>query len=79
MKEEMIFMAGLREIEIWCNFTYDVTKGAIIGEFRSRGINIVDIAKKYGGGGHLQACGATLKYWDECDKVIADYIALANA
>ena len=72
-------MSGIEEIKIWCNFTYDVTKNAIIGEFRSRGINIVDIAKKYGGGGHLNACGATLKDWDECDKVIADYIALANA
>ena len=71
-------MAGIEEIKIWLNFTYDVTKDAIIGEFRSRTINIVDIAKKYGGGGHLQACGATLKDWNEVDQIIADYIKLAN-
>lgn len=71
-------MAGIEEIKVWLNFTYDVSKNAIIGEFRSRSLNIVDIAKKYGGGGHLQACGATLKDWDEVDKVIEDYIKLVN-
>lgn len=71
-------MAGIEEIKIWLNFTYDVTKDAVVGEFRSRNINIVDIAKKYGGGGHLQACGATLKDWNEVDQIINDYIKLAN-
>ena len=71
-------MSGLKEIVIWLNFTYDKAKGAVIGEFRSRNIPIVDIAKKYGGGGHLNACGATLKDWEEVDKVIEDYYNLAN-
>ena len=57
--------AGIDEISIWLNFTYDGARDIIIGEFRSRGINIVDIAKTYGGGGHEQACGASLKTWDE--------------
>ena len=69
-------MAGVLETEIWCNFTYDVTKDAVIGEFRSRSISIVDVAKKYGGGGHLLACGATLKDFDEADLVINDFISL---
>ena len=34
---------------------------------------IVDIAKKYGGGGHDQACGATLADFEEADKVLADF------
>ncbi len=71
-------MSGLKEILIWLNFTFDKEKNAIIGEFRSRNIPIVDIAKKYGGGGHLNACGATLKDWDEVDKVIEDYYNLAQ-
>lgn len=68
--------AGIEEIKIWLNFTYDAEKDIILGEFRSRGIKIVDIAKKYGGGGHEQACGASLKSWAEVDNVISDYKAL---
>ncbi|MDY0210339.1 MAG: bifunctional oligoribonuclease/PAP phosphatase NrnA [Acholeplasma sp.] len=65
--------AGIEEIKIWLNFTYDKDKDIILGEFRSRGVKIVDIAKKYGGGGHEQACGASLKTWDEVEQVIHDY------
>ncbi len=69
-------MSGIEEIEIWLNFTYDSSKNAIIGEFRSRSVSIVDVAKKYGGGGHTLACGATLKDWEEVDRVIMDFIEL---
>ncbi len=65
--------AGIEEIKIWLNFTYDKSNDKIIGEFRSRDIVIVDTAKKYGGGGHDYACGATLNNWDEVDNIINDY------
>ncbi len=65
--------AGIEEIKIWLNFTYDKDTNKIIGEFRSRGIVIVDVAKSFGGGGHNFACGATLSDWDEVDKVINEY------
>jgi bifunctional oligoribonuclease and PAP phosphatase NrnA len=65
--------AGIDTIKIWLNFTWDAEKNIILGEFRSRGIKIVDIAKKYGGGGHEQACGASLQTWEQVDQVIADY------
>jgi len=65
-------MAGIKEVPIWANFTEDIERGVVIGEFRARGISIVDIAKSYGGGGHNMACGATLKDWDEVDLVIKD-------
>lgn len=71
-------MSGIKEIKIWLNFTYDVSKDKIIGEFRSRDISIVDIAKKYGGGGHELACGATIENWDVVNKVINDFVLLAN-
>ena len=70
--------AGISEIIIWCNFTYDKENAVVLGEFRSRGISIVEIAKKYGGGGHPQACGASLKDFDEANKVIADFKELAK-
>ena len=66
-------MAGIKEIPIWCNFTYDIANDKIVGEFRARDTSIVHIAKKYGGGGHDLACGATLLSWDEVDNVIKDF------
>ena len=66
-------MAGIAEIPIWCNFTLDIENDVIIGEFRSRELSIVEIAKKYGGGGHDLACGATLHSWEEVDQVIEDF------
>ena len=72
-------MAGIKEIPIWCNFTYDKENDKIVGEFRSRDISIVHIAKKYGGGGHDMACGASLASWEEVDLVIKDFDELIGA
>ncbi len=65
--------SGIKEIKIWLNFTYNQKDDTVVGEFRSRGINIVEIAKSFGGGGHANACGATLKDFDEADQVIKAY------
>ena len=72
-------MAGIKEVPVWANFTEDSDNNVIVGEFRSRGITIVDIAKKYGGGGHNQACGASLKNWQEVDMVLQDLDERAKA
>lgn len=71
-------MSGILEISIWCNFTYDSNKDAVVCEFRSRSIPIVDVAKKYGGGGHLLACGCTIPDFDVADKIIDEFISLIN-
>ena len=63
-------MAGIDEISIWLNFTEDKINDKIVGEFRSRKLPIVEIAKSFGGGGHSLACGAPFKTWDEVDKAI---------
>lgn len=65
--------SGIEEIKIWLNFTFDNETNKIIGEFRSRGIIIVDVAKSFGGGGHNFACGATLNDWEEVDLIINEY------
>ncbi len=65
--------SGIEEIKIWLNFTYDNETNKIIGEFRSRGIIIVDVAKSFGGGGHNFACGAALNDWEEVDLIINEY------
>ncbi|HKL47229.1 MAG TPA: bifunctional oligoribonuclease/PAP phosphatase NrnA [Candidatus Izemoplasmatales bacterium] len=65
-------MAGIKEIPIWVNFTYDRKEDNIKCEIRSRDYPVLDIAKKYGGGGHLTACGCSLNTWEETDKVLED-------
>jgi len=64
-------MAGIKEVRIWASFTENENH-QISAELRSRGIEIVDIAKKYGGGGHANACGCTLISWDQVQQVIND-------
>lgn len=65
-------MAGIDGINIWANFTED-ENGKVVCEFRSRGFSIVDIAKKYGGGGHDQACGATIDSFEMAENVLKDF------
>ncbi len=65
-------MAGMQEVPIWVNFTEDLNAGNIICEIRSRDIPILAIAKKYGGGGHLNACGCTVEKWETVEEIIND-------
>jgi phosphoesterase RecJ-like protein len=65
-------MAGIKEVRIWANFSEN-EKGEIIGEFRSKDVSIVDIAKKFGGGGHANACGATLYSWEQALEVVQSF------
>lgn len=69
-------MVGIEEIKIWCNFSYDKESNTIKCEFRSRGIEIVDVAKELGGGGHAMACGATINSFDEVEGIINTFIDL---
>lgn len=72
-------MAGIKEVPIWANFTYDLETGKICCEFRSKKIKIVDIAKKYGGGGHDLACGATVDSFEVCDLILEDFNKLVES
>lgn len=65
-------MAGIDEVPMWANFTVDLTSGRIVCELRSKTIPIVDIAKKYGGGGHNLACGCTVDTWNQTDQILDD-------
>jgi phosphoesterase RecJ-like protein len=64
-------MAGIKEVLIWGSFSED-QNGSYVAELRSREIPIVDVAKKYGGGGHLNACGATLDHIEKVYQLIED-------
>ncbi|MDL2292768.1 bifunctional oligoribonuclease/PAP phosphatase NrnA [Acholeplasma sp. OttesenSCG-928-E16] len=62
-------MAGIKEIPIWASFT-EGEDGKISVEIRSRGIKVVDIAVEFGGGGHNEACGATVDSFIIADQMI---------
>jgi phosphoesterase RecJ-like protein len=65
-------MAGIDEVPIWANFTVDLASGRIVCELRSKSIPIVDVAKRYGGGGHNLACGCTVDTWAQTDQILDD-------
>ena len=39
---------------------------------------VQEVAKKYGGGGHIQAAGCRVNSFEETDKIIADLVLLAK-
>jgi len=65
-------MSGITEIPIWANFTLDAASKGIWCELRSRDIPVLEVAKKHGGGGHLNACGCTVGSWDETNQILAE-------
>lgn len=70
-------MGGIEEVKIWSNFSEDVS-GDIYVELRSSGLNINQVATKFGGGGHLQASGCTLKNKDQIKDVIEELNKVAR-
>ena len=70
-------MGEIRGIDTWVNFTE--TDEGVLCEIRSSMHNINPIAKKYGGGGHAKASGATLKDRDEAMAMLEDLKALGGA
>lgn len=63
-------MAGIKEIPIWVNFTFDTQSNKILCEFRSREIEVLKVAQAHGGGGHLLACGCSVLTWEETDQIL---------
>ncbi|MBQ8408098.1 MAG: bifunctional oligoribonuclease/PAP phosphatase NrnA [Clostridia bacterium] len=70
-------MGEIRGVDIWVNFTE--TEEGVFCEIRSSMYNINPIAKKYGGGGHEKASGATLKDREEAMLLLEDLNKIAEA
>ena len=66
-------MSNIDGVEIWANFTEDPQTGKVVCEFRSKTISIVEVATKYGGGGHKNACGATIDSFEVADLILEDF------
>lgn len=69
-------MGEIRGVEIWVNFTE--TESGVLAELRSSTYNINPIAKKYGGGGHEKASGATLENKEVAMSMLSDLIKLTE-
>ena len=69
-------MGEIRSVDIWVNFTE--AENGVLAELRSGIYNINPIAKKYGGGGHEKASGATLKDREEAMSMLNDLIAITE-
>lgn len=69
-------MGEIRGVDIWVNFTE--TEEGVLCELRSNKYNINPIAKKYGGGGHAKASGATVKDRDEAMNMLQDLMQLTE-
>ena len=69
-------MAEIRGVDIWVNFTE--TEDGVLCEIRSSRYNINPVARKYGGGGHEKASGATLKNRDEAMRLLEDLGRIAE-
>lgn len=70
-------MSGIENICIWANFTED-DEGKIQCELRSKSIPIVEVARKYGGGGHALACGCTVPSFEVADQILHDLDGLVE-
>lgn len=70
-------MAGIEGVAIWATFV-EKDNGLIRCELRSKNTdyNVQLVAKKYGGGGHVQAAGCRVLSFDMVDKVIDDLLLL---
>lgn len=69
-------MSEIRGVDIWVNFT-EAPEG-VFAEIRSSLYNINPIAKKYGGGGHAKASGATLADKESAMQMLSDLIRLTE-
>lgn len=72
-------MAGIKGYPIWASFA-EKENGEIRCELRSKSpeYNVQLVAKKYGGGGHIQASGCRVLSFEEVDKIIEDLELLAK-
>jgi DHHA1 domain./DHH family. len=71
--ESSVIVSSLGKIKgllAWAVFVEE--EGQIRVRLRSKGPVINEIAKKYNGGGHPLAAGATIETWDQVDSVMAD-------
>ena len=62
-------MSELKDVEIWASFFDDKNLGVIRCSLRSRYLDISEVARAFGGGGHMNASGVRVRTWDEVEAI----------
>lgn len=70
-------LGSVKGLKAWV-FFIEEENGEIRVRLRSKGPVINGVAKKYNGGGHPLASGATIYHWDEMKKVVADLVEVCS-
>ncbi len=80
LKIKVNSIGNIEGTNIWAFFVNQEDDGKMIWScnMRSSAPNIVTVAKKYGGGGHMKACGAKVNTKEEVMKVIEDLKAVTE-
>ena len=65
-------LSNIEGIKIWAFFVEDKENNDIRVNLRSSGAAVNEVAKKYGGGGHVQAAGTRVQNWDVVNDLIND-------
>ncbi|MBQ8993481.1 MAG: bifunctional oligoribonuclease/PAP phosphatase NrnA, partial [Turicibacter sp.] len=65
-------LSNIEGIKIWAFFVEDKENNDIRVNLRSSGAAVNEVAKKYGGGGHVQAAGTRVENWDVVNDLIHD-------
>ena len=65
-------LSGVEEFEVWMAVTENVKENNWRVSIRSRQVEIQEVARKYRGGGHALASGATLESFDELTALLED-------
>ncbi len=65
-------LSNIEGVDAFINFTVADDNETVYVEFRSKEIPILNVAKKYDGGGHQLACGCRIKVGDDYLKIIKD-------
>ncbi len=71
-------LANIAGIGIWAFFVESAETNDIRVDLRSSGAAVNEVAKKYGGGGHVQAAGARVMDWETVDALVQDLDTLAK-
>ncbi len=65
-------LSNIEGIKVWAFFVEDKENNDIRVNLRSSGAAVNEVAKKYGGGGHVQAAGTRVENWNVVNDLIHD-------
>jgi phosphoesterase RecJ-like protein len=71
-------LSTLEDCPVWILFA-EYENNIVRARLRSKGPAINELANKYNGGGHAQACGANLGTWDKTEELLKDADELVKA